>query len=115
MPEQTKTRAQFVTEAAECLGIIGSGQSLEDEDQDKIDGKVDALLARLSVDGVVDISDAEEIPVEYFDALAELLANNCATKFGLPYSEEKKIVMERTLRRTASSKATHEVQRSEYF
>ena len=111
----TKTRAQLVNEAADCLEIVPTGNSLAAEDGAKIDEKVDSLLERLAADEVVDIADANEIPACYFDALGELLANNCATKFGKKYSEEVKTVFERQLRRTVAPRATLEVLRTEYF
>lgn len=114
MPE-TYDRDELVTEAAEKLTIVGAGQSLDAEDGNKIDGKIDALIEQLSADDVVDIPDVAEIPARYFDALAELLANVSATKFGMAYSEDKKRVFEGHLRRTASQPPTGEVLRSEYF
>lgn len=111
----TYTRAQLVTEAAECLQIIGAGQSLDAGDGAKIDAKIDSLIERLSADEVVDIPDLAEIPAVYFEALAELLANSVSTKFGLPYSEDKRRVFEAQLRRTAAGEPSLETLRTEYF
>ena len=111
----TKTRAQLVAEAAECLQIVGAGQSLDDEDADLIDGKVDTLIEQLSVDEVVEIDNVEEIPSEYFDALGQLLANSCATKFGLPYDPGKKATFEAQLVRLTASRPTRERLETEYY
>lgn len=78
----TKTRAQFVAMAADELGIVGSGQSLADEDEDKIDSRVDGLFAELAAREVIFVQDDEAIPVEHAGPLAELLANECAQIFG---------------------------------
>lgn len=115
MPDATKTRAELVTEAAECLGIIGTGQSLEDEDENVIDRKVDPLLEQLAADQIVEIEDEAEIPSKYFKALGELLANASATAFGMPYSEEKKRVFEGQLKKTASSGPTYEILNTTYY
>lgn len=111
----TYTRAELVTEAAECLQLIGSGQSLESEDSDKIDGQVDALIEQLSADEVITIDDLSVIPARYFKALAELLGNSASTKFGLPYDPGKKQVFEAQLKKTASSRPTYETLRTDYF
>lgn len=110
-----KTRAELVTEAAECLMIIGSGQSLEDEDQEKIDSAVDPLVDQLSADGIVTITDTDAIPGEYFKALAELLAVSVSTKFGQPYSQANKDIFEKQLRRTVAVRPSYEVSQADYF
>lgn len=93
----TKTRAQLVAQAADELGIVGSGQSLADEDEDKIDGRVDGLLGELAIRGVVDVADETAIPVEWCGPLSELLANEVATVFGKPKKSqaEREMIEER--------------------
>lgn len=108
-------RGELINAAAKCLKIVGSGQSLEDEDQQEIDAKVDGLIAQLREDGIVDISDEDEIKPSYFSALAELLANVCASTFGMEYSEDKKFVFERQLRRVTAATPTYETVKAEYF
>lgn len=102
-----KTRAQMIALAADELGILGAGQSLADEDEDKIDSRIDGLWAELSVRGVVDVGNDEAIPVEWSGPLAELLANECAPTFGIPkkdvsMAEERLRVM--TRRQPASNR-----------
>lgn len=80
----TKTRDELVRMAADNLMIIGTGQSFEDEDREKIDGLVDVLFGELSARGVCDVDNEDEIPAEFCGALAELLANEAAPAFGLP-------------------------------
>lgn len=111
----TKTRAQLVTEAAECLQLIAAGQPLEDDDEDVIDGLVDVLVEQLAADNVVEIEDLTEIPAKYFKALGELLANACATKFGMPYDPNKKQVFEAQLKKTASASPTYETLKAVYY
>lgn len=109
------TRAQLVQEAAENLLLVTAGNSLDAEDAELIDGKVDALFAQLRVDGIVDIDDEDAIPDEYFDALGQLLANMCASKFGQGYSEDRKMIFEKHLRRTASTRPTYETLKATYY
>ena len=79
----TYTRQMLINEAFSYL-FPSTGQSPEDEDSDKIDLKVDALLEELSARGVVDIADVSDIEPQYFMPLAECLANQCAPSFALP-------------------------------
>lgn len=80
----TKTRAQLIAMAADNLMIVGSGQTLADEDSEKIDAQFDVLIGELSARGVCDVDNEDEIPAELCGALAELLANEAAPAFGLP-------------------------------
>ena len=111
----TKTREQLVNEALKNLQVVGAGQEPDDEDYDEVDDKVESLVAQLAADEVCDVADLSEIPAEWFDALAELLANSCATKFGLQYNADKKGFFEKMLRRATAPRATLEVLRTEYF
>lgn len=115
MSEATYTRHQLVTEAAQNLLLIGDGGLLEDEHEDYIDMKVDALFAQLAADSIIEIDDDDEIPAEYFTALGKLLANDCATKFGVQYSSDVKLTFERQLSKTAASRPTSETMRSLYY
>lgn len=111
----TKTRAELVTEALQNLGAIGTGQAAEDDDEDFVDSKVDSLLSQLRVDQICDVSDEDEIPDEWFDSLGQLLANNCATKFGQPFDPAKKMMHESFLRRLTAARATYEPLRTTYY
>lgn len=115
MPEATKTRAELVTEAADCLMIVSAGNSLEAEDRAVIDGQVDPLLGQLLADGICEIADDGAIPVQYFKALGELLANASATKFGLQYSADKKAFFESQLLRSTATRPTYQTLKAEYF
>lgn len=93
--------------AADDLGIVGSGQVLAEEDQEKIDDRFDGLMNELSLRGIVTVSDDSEIPVEWCSALSELLANECSPTFGIPkhdvsMAEERLRIM--VQRRTPSNR-----------
>jgi hypothetical protein len=78
----TYTRVILANEALDILQRVGLGQSADAEDTAKITLKIDALLAELSERTIVDIPDSDDIPPAYFNALAELLANEAAPNFG---------------------------------
>lgn len=78
---------------ADDLGIVGSGQSLLEEDQDKIDSRFDGLVTELQLRGIVTVNDDEAIPAEWCGPLAELLANECAPTFGVPKKSPAEILI----------------------
>lgn len=106
----TKTRAQLVAMALDNLMAVGSGQDAEAEDYDKVDGRLDGLIAELGTREVCDVSDDSEIPIEWTDALAILLADAAAPAFGIPKMAEqaRDSVMDRlkviTMRRDAPNR-----------
>jgi hypothetical protein len=75
-------RAELINEALRILLVLGSGQSPDSEDTQRVDARIDPLLAELSVRDIVTVADDEDIDPAYFGALAELLANECAPAFG---------------------------------
>lgn len=115
MPDLTKTRIQLVNEAASKLQVVGSGQSLEAEDGETIDAKVDDLLLQLATDEIVSVTNTDEIPAAWFDAIASLLANICADDFGKAYDPGKVTFYEAKLRRLASARPTYETLQTTYF
>lgn len=82
MTDTTKTRQELVAMAADELLLVGGGNTVEADDAEYIDSKFDGLMGELSGRGIVSISDDDAIPIEWSGPLAELLANECARKFG---------------------------------
>ena len=115
MAEITKTRVDLIEQAATQLGAKTSNDPLSDEDSDTIENLVDPLVQQLSLDGVVEIGDTDQIPSEYFIALANLLANAAAPSFGQQTSPDVKFANETQLRKLSATKPTGETQRGVYF
>lgn len=113
--EITKSKSQLIHEAAERLGLIGTGQPLDDEYYSKIEGNVDPLVLQLGSDGICNVSNDEAIPSEWFDALAGLLANVCAAVAGKNFDVQIKEYYESRLRRLTASGPYYTVLEVEYF
>ncbi len=80
-----RTRRDLVTEALINLGVLAAGQQPDAEDFEAVDGKVEALIARLEMQEILDLDNTvDEIPSEFFAPLAVLLADDSALAFGLP-------------------------------
>lgn len=107
MVDTVKTRAQLIERAAAAIGVKEPGEALSSEDYDALDNLVDPLIAQLAADGIVYISDSEEIPVEFFVPLANLLGNMAGPDFGSPVNDDAQARDERTLRRLSSTQPTY--------
>ena len=83
MAELFRTRDQLIDEAlVNLFADGGAGQAPDAESQATVDGKVDGLLAELRTRDICNVVNDQQIPAEWFNPLAELLANECATAFG---------------------------------
>jgi hypothetical protein len=111
----TKSRHELIREAADKLNIVGTGQPLEAEYADRLSFNVDPLIMQLASDGICDVATAEEIPSEWFDSIAGLLANQCASLGGIAYSPQVKAFYEGMLRRVTASGPSYNVQETDYF
>jgi len=111
----TFTRIQLVNQALRDLQVVGAGQEPDDEDFDVVDAKVDSLTDQLSADNICDVSDIDEIPGEWFDAIAQLLAVSCSTMFGLQIDGAKKEYFEQLLRRVTMARPSYEPAQADYY
>lgn len=92
MPAQTKDRAALIQAAAVALRLVdASGDTLAPEDAVIIDGYVDTTLADLDARAIVSIPDAENVPIQYFDAVSKLVGFACELAFGKPPSAPQQI------------------------
>lgn len=115
MADLFKTRSELVREAADKLRIVGTGQALDADYADRLDRSVDPLLLQLATDGICEVMNSDQIPSEWFDAIAGLLSNVCASLGGLQFDPRIKDYYEILLRRSTSSGPSYNVQEAEYF
>jgi hypothetical protein len=111
----TVTRDGIVFEAAQRLNIVGTGQPLDPEYAARIDATFDPLINQLAVDGICNVVDDMNIPNVWFDGIAGLLANQCASVSGASFDPTIKGYYEGMLKRASSARATYVVQEAEYF
>ena len=77
-----RTSRDLVSEAAANLGVLAAGKPLDPEDFNYINEKLDATFRKLAALEIVYVPDPNFIPAEWFSDLADILAGECATKFG---------------------------------
>ena len=111
----SKTKDELIARALVKLLVIGAGQSPDAEDVACVNLAVDGVLADLAARGVADVADADDIPIAWFENLAEILAQSVAADFGALRDDGRIALAEMALRRKNASSATSEAQRVEYF
>ena len=122
-----RTTEQLVNRAATEMGMLYSGQALDDADFDRIEEVVEPLVEQLNAEEIAYIDDIDAIEPKVFLPLARLVAIEAAQSFGngaiqnlLTNSRSPNLdaLRERehaTLRRIYSTRPTGEASESEYF
>lgn len=78
-----RSSADLVTEALGNLGVLSAGQPVEVEDFNYVNEKLDPIWRKLAGLEIVYVSDPDNIPGAWFADLADIVAGECASKFGL--------------------------------
>lgn len=78
-----RTSADLILEALAVLGIIAAGQPVDPEDFAWVNEKLDSVRRKLAAAEIVNVPDINNIPGAWFSDLADIVAGECASKFGL--------------------------------
>jgi hypothetical protein len=73
----------LIKEALANLGVLSAGQIVDPEDYNYVQEKLDAIMRKLAGLEIVYIADVNNIPGAYFSDLADIVAGETATKFGV--------------------------------
>ena len=82
MPGAYRTQTDLVLEALANLGVLAAGQAPDVEDVQYVTEKLDAIYRMLAGLDICYIPDPNNIPGAFFSPLADIVAGDCATKFG---------------------------------
>ena len=77
-----RTQNDLIVEALANLGVLAAGQSIDPEDFSYVEEKLDSILRKLAALEICYVPDANNIPGAWFSDLADIVAGECATKFG---------------------------------
>jgi hypothetical protein len=83
MVGQFRTTVDLVTEVLANLGVLSASQPTDPEDFNYVAEKLDAIFRLLAALEIVYIADANNIPGVFFSPLADIVASECGTKFGV--------------------------------
>lgn len=77
-----RSSSDLVIEALKNLGQIAPGQAIDVEDFNYVNEKLDPTLRLIAGLEIISVADPNNIPGAWFSPLADILAGECATKFG---------------------------------
>ena len=115
MVDITKTRTQLIHRALAAIGALEPGEAPSTEDYNTMDNLVDPLIEMLLAEEIIYAFDSEEVPVELFIPLANLLGNMAGPDFGSPVNDDAKARDEATLKRIVATRPTYAVQHGNYY
>lgn len=78
-----RSSSDLVTEALANLGVLSAGQPVDPEDFNWVNEKLDSIYRKLAGLEVCYVPDPNNIPGSWFSDLADIVAGECASKFGL--------------------------------
>jgi hypothetical protein len=78
-----RTSTDLVTEALSNLGVLAAGEPIDVEDFNWVNEKLDSIFRKLAMLEIVYVPDPNNIPGAWFSDLADIVAGECASKFGL--------------------------------
>lgn len=85
MPDNSPFRSSsdLIVKVLDNLGVLAVGQPVDPEDVAKVSKNLDSLIRKLGGLEIVYVSDRDNIPGEWFADLADIIAGEVATSFGL--------------------------------
>jgi hypothetical protein len=78
-----RSSADLVLEALKNLGVLSAGQAVDVEDFAYVNEKLDPIFRQLAGLEICYVPDPDNIPGAWFASLADIVAGECASKFGL--------------------------------
>ena len=131
MPGAFRTSADLITETLANLGVLAAGQPIDPEDYNYVNEKLDSILRKIAGLEIVYVPDANNIPGAWCADLADIVAGECAMKFGKTGADLGDCVNRglggaagvevgagtaaKSLKVMTRGKPTYEVQRADYF
>jgi hypothetical protein len=87
-----RSSTDLITEALARLGVLAVGQAQDPEDTAYVNALLDSTFRMLAGLEICFVADPGNIPGEWFSPLADIIAGECATKFGSSPDDYAKLV-----------------------
>lgn len=87
-----RTYQDLISEALANLGVLSAGQSIDPEDFSYVNEKLDSIFRKLAALEICYVPDPSNIPGAWFSDLADIVAGECCTKFGVTSDDYVKLV-----------------------
>ena len=92
MASQYLNVTQLINEVLSRIGVLSQGQPTDPEDFSYVQQMVEPTLAMLNSLEVVPVADENNIPQEWYESLANILAGSCAAKFNSSMEDHVRLV-----------------------
>ena len=92
MASQYLNVTQLVNEVLSRLGILSEGQATDPGDFSYVQQMVEPTLAMLNSLEVVPVADQNNIPEDWYEHLANILAGSCAAHFNSSMEDHVRLV-----------------------
>jgi hypothetical protein len=87
-----RSEADVITEVLANLGAIAVGQPQDPEDTAFVQAKYDSVLRMISALELGDVADPNNVPGVWFEPIVNILAQECALKFGVAPDDYQRLV-----------------------
>jgi hypothetical protein len=94
-----RTANDLITEALANLGVLAAGQPTDPEDFSYVSEKLPSIFRKIAALEIVSLQDQDNlnpntatIPSAYFSDLADIIAGECCTKFGVTADDYMKLI-----------------------
>lgn len=77
-----RNSSDLVLEALKNLGVLSVGNPVDPEDFNYVNEKLDSIFRKVAAIEICYVPDPDNIPGAMFADLADIVAGECATKFG---------------------------------
>jgi hypothetical protein len=82
-----RTSSDLVLSSLKKLRVLAAGQGVDTEDFNYVNEELDSIFRKLAGLEIVYVADPDNIPGVWFPDLADIVAGECATKFGIAGEE----------------------------
>ncbi len=106
--------ANVVNRAANDLGLLRLGQSLQSQDQTRIEEAYNEVYAQLKEEGLANWASTDNVPNEILPYVACLMADNCLSTYAVSDSRYQRIKVEAGPEGEAAKRAIRKYVTPEY-
>jgi hypothetical protein len=78
-----RNQGDLITKALANLGVLSPGQPVDVEDSKYVSDELDSIYRKLAGLEICTVTDPNNIDGTWFTDLADIVAGECATKFGV--------------------------------
>ncbi|MDR3487094.1 MAG: hypothetical protein P4M05_19580 [Bradyrhizobium sp.] len=88
----TRTYSDLISKVLGNIGVLAAGQPIDPEDFSTVNNNLDSIFRKIAALEICAIPDPNNIPGEWFMDLADIVAGEVCTQFGVPPDEYVKLV-----------------------